>query len=151
MKKGLSPLIATVILVVMVVSIAAIITTFTTTITRESQDRIENRTQKNVDCSGGEIRIRDVYLNPGNYSRVIVENVGLVSGLTITSAQVVNATGYNSSATNLPIRNFDIGDIETVIFANLSGVGACANFSQVIISTDCQSVNARFRGTPICV
>ena|SRR3989344_9409076 len=149
--KGLSPLIATVILIVIVVSIAAIITTFATNITRESQDRIENRTQKSVDCSGGEIRIRDVYLQPGNYSRVIVENVGLVGGLSIGSAQVINATGYNISATNLPINNFDIGDIETVIFANLSGVNSCSNFSQVVISTSCPSVNARFKGTPTCV
>lgn len=149
--KGLSPLIATVILIVIVVAIAAIITSFATTITRESQDRIENRTQKNIDCSGGEIRIRDVYLNPGNYSRVIVENVGLVSDLTITSGQVVSITGYNSSATNLPITGFNTGDIRTVIFANLSSVNACVNFSQVIISTNCQTVSARFRGSPLCV
>ncbi len=149
--KGISPLIATVILIVIVISIAAIITTFATNITRESQDRIENRTQKSVDCSGGEIRIRDVYLQPGNYTRAIVENVGLVGGLSISSAQVINATGYNISATNLPINNFDIGDIETVIFANLSGVSSCANFSQVVVSTSCPSVNARFKGTPTCV
>jgi len=149
--KGISPLIATVILIVIVVSVSAIITNFATNITKESEERVTSKTQKSLDCSGGEIRIRDVYLNPGNYSRVIVENTGLVNSLSIISAQIINATGYNISATNLPITGFNTGDIETVIFANLTGVNACANFSQVIVSTDCQSVNAKFKGSPTCV
>ncbi|MDI6721715.1 MAG: hypothetical protein QMD85_04955, partial [Candidatus Aenigmarchaeota archaeon] len=67
--KGLSPLIATVILIVIVVSIAAIITNFATFLTRETEERVTNRTTKSLDCSGGEIRIREVYLSPGNFSR----------------------------------------------------------------------------------
>lgn len=147
--KGVSPLVASVLLIVIVVTIAALITSWITQFTKGSQQVITNRTDVALDCSGAAISIQDVYVANGSAGtiRVLVKNDGLAGGLSIISGQALNKTGSNFTASNLPVRNFDIGSLATVVFANVS-MATCDAFSQVIVASNCGGVLDTFSSPP---
>jgi len=149
MRKGISPLIAATLLIVMVVAISTIVMGWLYTFTRTSQESVSNRTDEALGCSGANIAIQDVYLTTGTAgtARVIVKNTGYVDDMTIASAQLYNKTGHNFTGENIPITNFDKGDIITISFFNIS-VPTCLNFSQVFVGTTCGDVFHRSRATP---
>jgi flagellin-like protein len=152
-KKGISPLIAAVLLIVMAVAIAGVIMAWTSAYTKDTQGRLENKSADLIDCRGGLISIDSIYLKNGTSTasaRVVVKNVGVhVENLQITSGIFFNTSGSSFSATNVPITGFDRGDIEIVEFGNMS-VGTCDDFSQVVIGTNCPDVSKSFNGRPIC-
>ena len=138
MYKGVSPLVASVLLIAMVTLIAGIVMTWTTSLTKESAASISNRTGGAVECAGSSIEIQSVFLDfSANKSRVLVRNSGqrvesIISGI------FQNNNGESSG--NLTVLPFSIGigDQKTIEF-NLTGkINACTNFSQVIIASDCQ-------------
>lgn len=150
--KGLSPLVATVLLIVIVVSIATLVTGWVTTFTRQSQETATNRTTSAIDCSGASISIRSVFVTNGTAgsAAVLVENTGFVNDLTITAAQVLNRTGGNFSSSATPVSNFDRGDIATLRFSNVS-IPLCPNdFSEVVVATNCGGISDRFKDAPKC-
>ena len=149
--KGVSPLVASVLLIVMVVSIAALLISWITTFTKTAQQSVTNKTDVTLDCSGAVVSIQDVYLTNGSAAtiRVLVKNDGLTSGLSIISAQAFNRTGSNFSASNIPIRNFDIGDLETVVFENVS-MPTCSAFSQVVVTSSCGGIVDVYTRSPKC-
>jgi len=150
--KGLSPLVATVLLIVMVVAISAIIISSTTSLTKSATGEVENRTQASTGCAGASIKIDDVFITNGTAgsARVHVRNDGLKDDLAIVSGQLYNSTGHNFTASDLPLSNFDRGNIVTVTFSNIS-VTTCANFSHVTITTDCSGAYDTFSKTPKCL
>ncbi len=157
-KKGISPLLAAVLLIAVTVAIATLVMGWLTTITRTTQVTVSNRTSEAVDCASASIAIEDVYIDAGiNQSqRVIVRNSGLLDSLQIISAQIYNRTGGNFSANSLPITNFNRGNVTTLVFigglANITVVDSCPGaFSRAIVSTNCGGISAEFTGTPKCV
>jgi flagellin-like protein len=150
--KGISPLVASVLLIVIVVTIAALLISWITTFTKGAQQTVTNRTDVVLDCSGAAISIQDVYMTNGSAGtiRVLVKNDGLVRGLSIISGQAINRTGGNFTATGVPITNFDIGDVENVVFANVS-MATCDAFSQVIVTTNCGGIYDTYTRSPKCV
>lgn len=149
MNKGLSPLVAVVILIVIVISIGTLVTGWVTTFTRQSQETVTNRTTSSVDCTGASVTIRSVFLNNGTSgsATVIVENTGFVDGLTITSAQILNMTGGNFSSPVVPIYGFSRGDIVSLPFYNIS-VPTCAYFSEALLATSCGGVSDSYKQPP---
>jgi flagellin-like protein len=149
--KGVSPLIATVLLVVIVVIMASLITNFTTDIVRTSGDTVKNRTGSTVDCSGASIAINDVFLSNGTAgsAKVSVINNGLKDGMVIVSGVLYNNTGSGFSASNVPVSNFDVGEVASLNFANLS-VPLCGNFSYVVVTTNCGGVTDSYSKAPKC-
>jgi flagellin-like protein len=142
-QKGVSPLIATVMLVVIVVSLVALLSGWLTNMFVESRESVSNRTATSMSCSGASHVVRSVYINPAGAfnasARVTVENDGLVDGLSIISAELYNSTGYNfATNTTLPINPFARGSIATFIFENVSMSG-CNGFSQIVVTTQCGS------------
>ena len=88
--KGLSPLVATVLLIAISLTIIAIIMGWVTDLIRDQTGTIGNRTGEAVDCTAADIHIEDVYLNMvTNVSRVHVRNSGQID-LEITSASLSN-------------------------------------------------------------
>jgi flagellin-like protein len=152
-KKGISPLIAAVLLIVMAVAIAGVIIAWMSAYTKDTQADIGDKSADLVDCKGALIAIDSVYLSNGTAAasaRAIVKNVGIhIDNLQITTGVVFNTSGSSFAASNLPITDFDKGDIEIVTFANMS-VGTCEDFSQVIVGTNCPDANAHYSGRPIC-
>lgn len=149
--KGVSPLLATVLLIVIVVSISALLVSWITSFTKSSEQTVTNRTSGTLDCSGASLTIQDVYVTNGSAGtiRALVKNDGLVRGLAIISGQAINNTGSNFTATNVPISSFGVGDLETVVFANVS-MATCSAFSQVIITSNCGGIYDVFARSPRC-
>ncbi len=139
--KGISPLIAGVLLIAITVTIAMIITAWATGITSSAQSGVTNKSAEMVGCSGALIDIETVYLiTPAGSANatVIVKNSGLVNDLQIISAQIFLANGTNVSAQSLPVTNFDRGNIVALNFRNVALGSSCpGNFSRVSVESTC--------------
>lgn len=148
--KGISPLIATVLLIVLVIAISTLVTNWTTNFTRNAQDDITNSTDIAVKCSGAQVDIKDVYLANGSLASgsVVIENIGLVDNLRIVSVNIYNKTGSNFSASGLPISGFNRGQIATVQFVNAS-IPNCLAFDKVIVATNCVGAVDTFKTNPV--
>lgn len=148
--KGVSPLVATVLLIVIVVSLVALISGWLTTFFVGTRETVQNRTDTSVRCTGSSIFVESVYASVANGTsgnvRAVVKNDGLVDELTIISAQYINVTGHNfSTTTRLPITDFARGSIITLQFENVS-IQNCTAFSQVVVSTNC--ISERYKTSP---
>ena len=151
--RGISPLLASVLLIAITVSIATLIMGWMSTVARTTQVKVETKTSQAVDCSSASISIDGVYITAGasGTANVIVSNTGQVDGLTIKSAQILNTSGSNFASSSTPITDFDRGDIETLSFSSV-GIPSCpTDFSKVIVTTDCGGVTDVFDTTPKCV
>ncbi len=143
LMKGVSPLVATVMLIVIVVSLVALISGWLNTFFAGTRETVTNRTDTSVGCSGSSVFVESVYASIANGTsgnvRAVVKNDGLVDELSIVSAQYINTTGHNfSTTTRLPITSFSRGSIITLLFENVS-IQNCTAFSQVVVSTQCAS------------
>lgn len=141
--KGVSPLVATVMLIVIVVSLVAMISGWLTSFFTDTRETVTNRTDTQVRCTGASLLVEAVYVSAANGTsgnvRAIVKNDGVVDSLSIVSAQYINTTGHNfSSTTALPLSGFSRGSIKTLLFENVS-IQNCTAFSQVVVSTQCSS------------
>lgn len=149
--KGISPLIATVLLVVIVVAIGTVLMTWTSTFTTGTTRNVQNKSDTAVNCASANIAVDEVYLVNGSSGtiRAIVKNIGLVNSLVILSAQAYNTTGGNFTASGLPIGSFNAGSIVTLQF-NSVGMQKCGDFSRLVVSSNCGGVTDTFTGTPKC-
>lgn len=138
-SKGVSPLIAAVLLIAITLVVATLISGWISGIATDQGKTVANKTEGITSCSAAGISIEDVYLDTGtNISRVTVRNTGR-SAATIISAQILSVTGVNGSInTTLPL-SIANGDIKILIFNTTGAVPNCANFSQVRVATECAS------------
>lgn len=154
--KGISPLIAAVLLIAFTVTIGIIVFGFLLNTTRQATTTTGNKTTEALRCSSAGIKIEDVFITgQANYTtvRLIVKNTGFTDDLSIIAAVVYNKTGVNFSTSDpLPLTDFDRGEITTLTFnnVNLSGGGCPSAFSQARVATDCGGVDDTFDGTPKC-
>ena|SRR3989344_5682509 len=152
MEKGLSPLIAAVLLIAITVAIGTLIGGWFSTFTRTTTDKVSNRTTEAIDCTSANINIEDVYVIAGlnGVTRVIVKNTGFSDDMTIQSAQAYNKTGSNFTGSGTPITNFDKGGLVTIVFSGTSIPSCPADFSKVVVTTTCGGISDTFGGTPKC-
>lgn len=144
-KKGVSPLIATVLLISISVMLSYIILSWSVSLTKEETTTITNKTKEQVEC--GVLLIKDVYMDfTSNISRVYIWSSNAIDQ--ITSAIMLTKNGEQlSNLTILPM-NITKGELKVIQF-NLTGkISTCSNFSQVIISTRC--ITDKFDSTPKC-
>ncbi len=79
MQKGVSPLIAAVLLIAFTMAVAAILTAWITTFTEEQTGEVGNRSSQVVECSFADMAIFDaVWDSGGNNVTVSVANTGTV-------------------------------------------------------------------------
>ncbi len=151
-SKGISPLLASVLLIAITVAIATLTAGWVSTTVRTTQATITNKTTEAVDCSAAGIVIDDVYASSGTAvtARAIVRNTGQTDDLTITSAQLYNTTGANFTASSIPISNVDKGNVNTLSFSSASLAACPGSFSQVVVTTSCGGVSAVFDKAPKC-
>lgn len=146
MKKGVSPLVASVLLIAMSVLVTGIIFGWIKGFSVERTDEITNRSEGLTECAGSGVAIDDVYLDfPGNKSRVAVRNTGQLSER-IVSAQMLNTRGLNATLLGNQTVIIARGEIRIIEFSLNGTVEQCANFSQVRVASLCSS--SAFRKTP---
>ncbi len=146
--KAVTPLIASVFLIVLVVTIASLVTTWLTTVVKETQETVGERSGESIECSNADVTIDEVFLGDGT-GRAIIRNSGFVDNLSIETAQIINTDGRSFVATNVPLADFNKGEIETLTFTDESI--NCALFSKLIVTTNCPTIYAEFTGAPDCI
>jgi flagellin-like protein len=152
--KGISPLIASVMLIAFVMAIGILVMGWMSTLTRTTTATVTNSTDTAIGCSSASINIDEVYVTTGSTNgtvRAIVKNTGYKDGMQVSNAVLLTNTGMNYSVSNptLPYSNFNKGDIVTLQFSNVS-IASCTSFSKVIVTTNCGGISDTFSGTPKC-
>ena len=147
--KGVSPLVATVLLIVIVVSLGGVIFSWMSGFTTQSTNRMQNRTAEVVDCTGAATKIEAVYLRNGTNAsvRAVVQNTGTAKNI-IQDARATTADGRMFDASNIPV-SIKPGEVTTLVFDGL-GTQNCSSFSKVSIDTACTDVGDEFDGPAIC-
>lgn len=152
--RGISPLLASVLLIGVTVAIATLVAGWVATVTRSTQTTAENKTSEAAQCSSGAVVIDEVYVTTGNTTtgstRAVVRNAGGTDDIAIVSASAYNISGGNFSASGMPLADFDRGELFTLVFSNASMATCPGAFSEVLVSTSCGGVAASFRSTPKC-
>ena len=147
-QKGISTLIAAVLLIAVTLLISLIVSTSFTSLVKTQASTLQTRTGEAVNCTSSDINIEGVFIDdaPRDQSRVLVRNSGQIQE-NIVSGQIVNKTGVAGALLTtvpLPIAR---GDIVSVVFNTSSNTTVsavnnitCANFDRVIITTECTIV-----------
>ncbi|HLD83368.1 MAG TPA: archaellin/type IV pilin N-terminal domain-containing protein [archaeon] len=137
MTKGLSPLIASVLLIGIAFSVAAILGPWAFGLVRSDTDTLSNNSQSITECYP--VLIQNVYADfPANRMRVYVMGKG---PNVIMSADVLNAHGVAMPLTNasaLPM-NIGQGERKLIEFNTTTDMTACSNFSKAVVTTKCVS------------
>ena len=155
--KGISPLIAAVLLIAITVTIATLVSGWISTVTRTTQIAAENKTTEAVECAAAAISVDQVYMVGNRTVRVVVRNSGQANDLVIANVSVINSTGSVFTFPTAPaLTNFDRGDSYTFLVDTGTGgvtIGrTCpADFSKVIVTTNCGGVASTFDKTPRCL
>lgn len=93
MKKGISPLIAAVILIAFVIAVAGIASTFFTGFVKEKKSQISQKGGKTIDCSVAVLELDPEMVSPsGTTVSVALENNGK------TDISNLRATTYNTTS-----------------------------------------------------
>src|SRR3990170_3540411 len=101
--KGISPLLAAVLLIAVTVAIATLVSGWISTVTRTTQVATENKTTEAVDCAAASVVVDDVYVNDNGATstvNAIVRNAGQTNDLVIGNATVYNTSGSGLTASS---------------------------------------------------
>ncbi|MEM7819392.1 MAG: archaellin/type IV pilin N-terminal domain-containing protein [Candidatus Aenigmatarchaeota archaeon] len=146
--KGISPLIAAVLLIAFTVTAAVLIITWGTSFTTSTTSGVGNKSTEIVECSGAAIEIDSVYINNNTgIANVIVKNTG-VREITISSAMLTNKTGGNFQ--NTTTFTLNRGAIGTIQVTGVQVGPGCSDYSKTTILTYCPGISAIHTTTPTC-
>ncbi len=99
-RRGVSPLIAAVLLIAFTMAVAAILTAWVTTFTQEQTSQLGNQSSEQIDCSFGQISVFSSETDT-NWVNVSIENSGRVDfnniSVTALSGGTVLGTEYISN------------------------------------------------------
>lgn len=141
--KGLSPLIASVLLIAFTVSVAMIIMTWFTSFARGTTENISATGETAVGCSSAGISIEHIYIS-GTNGVIVVRNIGFVP-LDVTG-MIVNTTGgacSTASATTV-----GVGETKALSLSGCQGIQSnCSGFSRAIVSTNCAGIGDEVKST----
>ncbi|MBW6462349.1 MAG: hypothetical protein K0B07_04855 [DPANN group archaeon] len=136
-KKGLSPLIATILLIVFTIGIATIIISWMNTYTKDATLDANTNTQSMLDCTNTNIDIDKVYILSENSVKVIARNTGHKT-LMLKEAFVWDVNGTRC---NLNITEEILGKSESIELVNDSCLTTfttgCPEFGMATVSTTC--------------
>ncbi len=133
-NKGISPLIAAVLLIAFTIAIATVIMGWMSTTTRATTGTITTKTATAVDCSDASIQIKHVYINNNTSDGIFVCNTGF-KDLTVDGV-IYSTTGATCDGT---AANISAGACGMVSSPSCSAVNA-STFDRAVVSTDCGGV-----------
>ena len=153
--KGISPLIAAVLLIAITVAIATLVTGWVSSTVRSTQVSVENKTTEAVECAGASIVVDDVYVNDNGATatvRAVVRNSGQTNDIQIQNATLYNniGSGKTANSPSVPVTDFDRGEVVTFDFTGAAIATCPTNFKEVIVTTTCGGVFGKFDKTPRC-
>lgn len=144
--KGLSPLIASVLLIAFTVSVAMIIMTWFSSFARGTTENISATGETAVGCSSAGISIEHVYIS-GTNGVIVVRNIGFVP-LNVTG-MIVNTTG--GACTTASATTVGVGETKALSLSNCNPTGmggeTCSAFSRAIVSTNCAGIGDEVTST----
>ena len=144
--KGISPLIASVMLIAITVVIAASYGSWFTNLLAGNSDTIANKTRMAIDCTSAHMFIQDVYMDfSRNISHVNVRNSGQSNDNIITVA-LYNSFGISAGNLSSVPKFIRSGDSLTFDFNISATAPACGNFSRAQVASQCRSDT--FASTP---
>ncbi len=140
-RKGVSPLIATVLLIVFTVAISTIVVSWLRAYTADTTSSVGDTSQEVIECAKQNLRISNAYITINTTAgaediiRATLKNTGSVN-FTVSSAYVYDIGGGFCSL--IPIGDVSVGAVENL--RNDSGCeifNAIADFSRIEITTTC--------------
>ncbi|MBI4174296.1 MAG: hypothetical protein HY517_01515 [Candidatus Aenigmarchaeota archaeon] len=152
--KGISPLIAAVLLIAFTVAIATLIMGWFSTLTRTTTATVTNSTTQAVNCADARVSIRDVYIQTGGaagaqVANVIVENTG-GSSVGLVSLQLINTTGNVFGTGFTAVGAFNESQLLTFTITGATFAACPGSFSKAVLTTNCGGVGDVFTNTPKC-
>ncbi|VVB60079.1 Uncharacterised protein [uncultured archaeon] len=148
-KKGISPLIASVLLIAFTLSIGAFMSTWLQDVTKkQTQSTVEN---SKPECQFANLNIQNVtYTNSSTKLRIDVENTGTKS-VAINSIKLI----YNDDTTtqaNFNRTTINAGDVNTLLMYNTTTNGSIrSDIRKLRLVTDCPNNNLEYLGTSIAI
>ncbi|MEM7816299.1 MAG: hypothetical protein QXZ20_00100 [Candidatus Aenigmatarchaeota archaeon] len=145
-RKGLSSLVATVLIVAFTISTAIIIMNWYRSFSLETSERIENQTSQKMDCSYGAISFRNFCINENNLTGII-ENTGNIE-LRNIEINVVYKNG-----TTLVYNSTQLGIEDALLVGNRKyfniEVGDKIKIALVVVKTNCPKVDDEIDGNSL--
>jgi flagellin-like protein len=148
--KGISPLIAAVLLIAFTITIAILIVSWGSSFVTQTTSGIGNKSTELIDCSGAAIEIDSVYV-ASNATTIIIRNVG-IKAVSVTSVAVMNTTGgiaTVSTGNNITtVTGMARGAIGSVTVGDGRLGSSCAAFSKVTVASACPGIAAEWTKSP---
>lgn len=145
--KGISPLVATVLLIAFVVAIGGIILTWMNTFARTQTELVEEQASISITCSYGSINLKNPKFTSGT-TRLsgTIENIGQIELGNITvsivyqnaTSQTIELCNSATGAVSCSAGNLSLGIAEQAAF-NVTIWGS--NYDEVKVSTNCSAVS----------
>jgi len=140
-SKGISPLIAVVLLIAFVIAVGSILSGWFVSFTKERVSQAKEKGETDITCSYANLYISDADWNNtlGKLS-LTVENTGS-EDLSDFRMVVIYSNNTVDTLRVLPETTLSPGGYE--IFYNQSGIGPCSDISQVIFKSNTCPVDAK--------
>ena len=141
-QKGVSALIASVLLIAFTVSVAMIVMGWFSSFVRTTTENVSGVTQGAIGCSSGIIQIDKVYLHNGTgygYVNITVKNTGQIS--LVVNGMVVNTSGTSCTSTGggVTIAAGASGVLGITNCPNWTSLGT-PSFSSALLTTSCAGI-----------
>jgi flagellin-like protein len=142
-KKGISPIIASVLLIAFTVAVAGLVGTWATQFTSSTTSDVEQTAKIQLTCVNGGVALSYLTYSSG-YLRGLIENSGRIS-LGEIKVQVVyqnstlgnnNLCVYGATAINCTTANISLAPAEIITF----NISVASNYDRIRVSTNCSNI-----------
>ncbi|MBI2543335.1 MAG: hypothetical protein HYW24_04060 [Candidatus Aenigmarchaeota archaeon] len=147
--KGISPLIATVLLIAFTVGIGGLISVWSSGFTQTTTGIVGKEGENAVICSNGALDVSDLKYCNNNVSGIIKNNGRIALGnitlqVTFTNASLVSLALNDSSGVYLALKPGQIGTFNVSIGGASSG-----NYNKLYLYTNCSTVNDKAQASDV--
>lgn len=140
-KKGVSTLVASVLLIAFTVSVAMIVMGWFSSFARSTTENVSGVTQGAIGCSSGIIEVDHIYVSGTSAinATINVINSGQIP-LTV-NAMLVNSSGAACrTTTGVTVQSGSTGSIS--LNTSSCNINAAGNFSRALLTTSCAGITA---------
>jgi len=133
--KGVSPLVAAVLIIAFTVSVSMIVMGWFSTFIRGTTANVSGTTQEALACQVASINIEHVYAS-GNTATIVVKNTGFTD-LNVTGL-LVNTTGGTCTFSTTEVPK---GSVKSLQNTSCSILPNCNAFDRAVVTTNCGGVS----------
>jgi len=133
--KGVSPLVAAVLLIAFTVAVSMIVMGWFSTFVRGTTANISGTTEEAIGCNVASISIEHVYIS-GTTGTIVVKNTGFKDFTTVKGI-IVNTTGGTCDLGSITLSKGAVDDIS----GTCNAIANCNAFDRAIVTTECGGVS----------